>query len=233
MAGPLRILPSQARDLGIVAEISPALLEQVAEELSHLSATVIEASTIRQKIQSILGNAEQATALSGQVLTLANFAQFHGQGPGEVVEGLELGIKALEKWPEDKLAKFAKLKGSLSKLLAADSITVAAKALELSYEHEHLFDNVKIITDVRPVFDNEKTKILGGIVIQTMTIHFSAQDSASNFSSITIGLEAADIRALQQACGDALRKAEAAKELIKQRCGIPVFSSGEQSYGSD
>lgn len=119
----------------------------------------------------------------------------------------------------------------MSKLFQADAVRTVSKATDLAYDHANLFQGVRIVTDIRPVFndlDDDRLAIDGAVVSYTLRLHF---DNREGDHSLSIALDEADILVLQDQCERALRKAKIAYERMSQpqNAGIPTVISGEDT----
>ncbi|RFP11422.1 MULTISPECIES: hypothetical protein [unclassified Duganella] len=104
----------------------------------------------------------------------------------------------------------AKLKNNLIKLLSVKSLAVSCKGTGLSLENVNNFVSAQVITDIRPVFDDEVTEIAATLMVQTLTIEYmSFPHGKTQFS---VALDSVDIRALMHTLQRAEKKAEAIKK---------------------
>jgi hypothetical protein len=102
----------------------------------------------------------------------------------------------------------------------------------LAYEYANLFQGARIVTDVRPVFndgDDDEMQIDGAVVSFTLRLHY---DNREGNHSLSIALDETDVRALHHQCERALQKARMAQIRI-QDAGIPTVISGKSSDEPD
>lgn len=122
------------------------------------------------------------------------------------------------KGKEGVLAAWQKVQGELLKALNAigpdHPLQVARKMQRLFNAHQNVLTEVKLITDLRPVFDKAGTNILHMIVAQTLLIDYY---DGFKPSRIEIGLDATDLADLRRACERAEGKAVALKESMKDK----------------
>lgn len=99
----------------------------------------------------------------------------------------------------------AKLKKNLSILLENfDSIRISTKAQEIILENTHNFSEARIVSDIRPVFDNE----LGenkkyAVVVHSLKLEYTKKDS---LRELFIALDLSDLEALKQVIDRAIEK---------------------------
>ena len=227
MAKPLTVRPRQAADLSVISRIGSEKLESVLNRLDELKAAVIAASELRSLIQDCLGLKEQAVPLARQLLMLATYCRESNNAPKDAIESLMAGIGD-SNLANDERENLNKLAPVLRKLLEQESVNLSAKALHLSFDFANIYRKGNIVTDIRPVFGDSKGRIGGAVVSQTLRIHFS-NDSGPN--ELSIALDNSDILDLRKVCDEALRKAETAKSLMRDKADIKVFVVGEETYG--
>jgi len=99
--------------------------------------------------------------------------------------------------PEDTRPRFVDL---LSRLLQTDSIRLASKAFGLRHDHEREFCEVKVITDMRPVFADVHQKPTRVIVGHTLKLGYHEYGEHKEFYVALSGSDVAEIKkALQRA----------------------------------
>ncbi|MBI1916895.1 MAG: hypothetical protein HYS12_19480 [Planctomycetes bacterium] len=100
-----------------------------------------------------------------------------------------------------------------AKSIGADHpLNVARKAERLFFSHQHLLSEARVITDLRPVFDQAGEKVLRLMVTHTLLIDF--YDGVTG-RRLEIGLDQADLGDLRRACERAEVKAVALKDALK------------------
>lgn len=94
----------------------------------------------------------------------------------------------------------------LLRLIAAPSLSVAAKSQDLSHDFERTFCTAKVLTDLRPVFkENAKDTPVGFMVINTLRLDIHEH---GDHSAIFVGLSEDDLTTLRDAVVRALEKSE-------------------------
>lgn len=112
----------------------------------------------------------------------------------------------LEKDQADALAR------RIEAVLVAPSITLTARAQNLASEHERNLEEVRIITDIRPLFSQESEDELDGALIShSLRIRHSSIDGSS---ALYISLNMSDMASLRSAIDRAVQKAGALQHLL-------------------
>jgi hypothetical protein len=116
--------------------------------------------------------------------------------------------------------KRSKLSAILNDLLDAASLSTAAKAADLITEHEHVYNGIRIITDLRPVFGDDPTARPEGVTLSaTIKIDHYTE---GGIRSLYISADDEDLRSIRNSVDRALRKSETMRELIKAN-NLPLY----------
>jgi len=108
----------------------------------------------------------------------------------------------------------------LIRLLKCRPVRLAATAIELSYDYANLVRNVRILSDIRPLYDEEAEKIEGAVISHTMRLHY---DSADGEHELSLAMDEKDISNLMEQCKRALKKSQTAKASVH----FPSIISGQ------
>lgn len=127
---------------------------------------------------------------------------------------------------EPRLRNWAECRPALERLLTTQSIALAAKALDISYDFERVYITGRLLTSIRPVFDEKRDKILGSTIVQTLRVEYISQ--GGDQTSISIAVDADDIRQLMVECERALNKARVAKNEFESKWGFEAIVPGEE-----
>ncbi len=114
--------------------------------------------------------------------------------------------------------------GRLVLLLGIDSLDATSKALDVLLEHEHTLHDVRIMTDVRPVFgQNADEPPIGTMVVHMLKISY--HDESEEVKEFYVALDAGDTRALSAELERADQKAESLKRMLGPT-GVPYIDAG-------
>lgn len=228
--GFLRIRPPQARALQAIAEKPPEEFAELVNALCDQDSPSIKATDLQELVSRLSGDDEFSFALCNQVISLATFRRVRKMDPEELVDGLFEGMRDAE-FPESAIDWYEKVRADFLRLLNCDSVRLPAKALHLSTDHEKLLESANVVTDVRPVFDGERSSIVGAVVIQTLRAHYFAAPGDRGRQEISLALDSDDIEKLIQELEQARRKAQVAKEALSEKLERGIFVFGEETYG--
>ncbi len=111
----------------------------------------------------------------------------------------------------------------LNDALLAPSITLIARAHNLSTEYERNFEEARIVTDIRPLFHpGTEEELDGAIISHSLRIRHSGVGASQ---ALYISLDIDDLVALRSAVERAVRKANHLEAMLKS-VGIPYIRPG-------
>ncbi len=91
------------------------------------------------------------------------------------------------------------------------SLTITSKALDVLTDAERLFFTAKILTDVRPVFDEDGKNVEGAVIMHNLRIHYGQDNEHRDFF---VALDTSDIKELRSVLDRADKKAESLQALL-------------------
>jgi hypothetical protein len=115
----------------------------------------------------------------------------------------------VERWNAAK----DKLLAVLGTIGADHPIVVARKLERLAYSHQLLFSEARIITELRPVFNDAGTTILQGMIVNTLVIDFY---EGGRTRRLEIGVDSEDLAELRRVAQRAESKSKVLKESLNQ-----------------
>jgi hypothetical protein len=112
--------------------------------------------------------------------------------------------------------------GSLTALLSVKTLSMISKARGIHIDHENIFCSVRVLTDLRPVFDADVKEDPAGFVIAHMLklgYHHSGKHTA-----IYIAMDKMDIEAMIATLQRAKEKANTLAAVIKGKAGFTILA---------
>jgi hypothetical protein len=122
-----------------------------------------------------------------------------------------------------------KFVGRLKRIFGFDSLAVAAKSRDLQTDHDHVYLNGRIVTDIRPVFRNTPDEAPVGVVLFHM-VKLTYMDRGRNGerANFYIALDDADLSSLKNLLERAELKAKTLRARL-QSAGIkPIGDTKSQ-----
>ncbi len=223
---PLQISAQSEQELLTICEQPLESLEEAYSRLRRAEDYIISPKALRSALEHPLVPGV-ALVLAKQLVALQSYVQESGKTPAEIIGSLSLGIER-KTWPEPTKKKWRDIAPLFEKFLAVSHIIVTTKALELSFDFEHLLTSINILTDIRPVYSATRNEIAGGIICNRLRIKFQDQGS---FQSLSLSIDKDEIEKLRVVCGDALKKIELAAEMLNKKAKLQSFVTGEEYDG--
>ena len=224
----LYLSPEQLQALSIIRDLGTEKIQTIVEKLSSITPPLLRPSELRQILGELLpSDPEAIDVLVGQVISLYTLKRGRGLTTEQLLEGLRYGINRSDAgWAPTDISRWEEIEPQFGDLLSIWAVTTIVKAMDLSFDYVNLLQNSKIVTDVRPIFNEEATKIEGAIVSFTLRLYY---DSIAGSQSMSIALDEQDVEKLLQTCQRALTKAETAKAfMLNSGVKKTVISGGEE-----
>ena len=105
---------------------------------------------------------------------------------------------------------------------------MVVKSMELSYDYANLIRDIRIVTDLRPLFDEQGGNVEAGVVSHTLRVNYSSEDGRHELS---LALDLQDIEKLKKQCDRAILKAITVRDAFRSAIEKPCMISGEESGG--
>ncbi len=202
-----------ARELGFLT----SHLEE-AEQIVRESRARPAPSNFKELYQQLpAGLAKNARRI---VRSLLNIHEFTQESRITAQEAFDLVTDALDSLKQEVWGDVARtewtnarsrLTGILSEIDDTHPFSIIQKASDLTYAHEKLLRDARIITDVRPVFRGDSEEITRGVVVHKLQIEYT---SAGARHKVELALDAADVAALRKTCQRAEAKAAAIRKSL-------------------
>ena len=129
--------------------------------------------------------------------------------------------------PEDKRPAYA---ARLETLMRIPVLVIAARASQLLAEHDKVFHDARILTDVRPVFEHDpSTGVKMAAVVATMKLEYHP-GGKSAIESIFVSLDHGDLEHLRQVMDRALTKMDSLSQLMKETA-VPQWTGTYHDHG--
>lgn len=118
------------------------------------------------------------------------------------------------------------LRGRLAAAMSARPIAMLAKAADLTYEHDRVFHTARVLTDIRPLFDDDaKDGMLGALVVHTLRIEYFG--SGGHTETVEVAMSDAQLNRLARAIDRAQAKAETVQGFLA-KAGLESIAPDEE-----
>jgi hypothetical protein len=207
------VIPDEALpDLRRIADVDSKDFDALLHVLGETGPALTRAQ-FENKIagKPLLPNKDDISAILRAAIAFYRLKESHkftAQGAAEAIAKSDLVAKSL---PVDKIEILRK---RLTSLLGFDkSLGVTAKANDVMTEHERVFCSVRILSDIRPVFGEDKEQASGAVVIHNLKIGFHQN---GKHKELYFALDTRDIEMLRTAIERASRKTTALASILRK-----------------
>lgn len=222
----LALRNEQLEDLAVLRDLGSQILASVIDHLQDMPKALLKPAELRKALKDALPAREnEADILYRQLLSLYALQRQRRFSSEQVLAGLRYGIEHAPKelrWTEKQLAAWDKLDPELRQLLSLKNVWLVAKATDLAYEYSNLFEDARVITDIRPLFNQQATALDAAVISFTLRLYF---DSREHHHSLSIAMDEPDIKHLKAECERALAKAQTARKRMVA-ADVPTLISG-------
>lgn len=215
---------SQTDQIAAVCALGPDALARVTMAV-EAEKTTIKRENVESIVSSIAG--EQ----SGKLISRLVFGILAGTGRdlsrlSGILDSITLSIQQRAK-DDDRFLVWPECRGPLEALMRTKSVSFSAKAQDISYDFERVCLDLRILTSIRPVYDEDRTTIQGASVTQTLRLDYLSPSSKED--SLSVALDISDINKLRKLCDEAIKKADEAKRKIISAWGVEAIAPGEET----
>ncbi|MHB1560795.1 MAG: hypothetical protein ACYC61_25350 [Isosphaeraceae bacterium] len=207
MTGQLRLSETQLSDFRSIVGLSKEQLRAILDRLNELSPAPMSQMEVRRVVGEVLREEqEKGEAVTRQALALAGLQYRHSIPHDELVQVLGRSLDG--KLSREEMEAWGFIAPLFQEMLGSRAIRTIVKSLELLYDYANLIQSTNVITDLRPVYDDEAEHAIGAIVSFTLRLSYMNGDTVH---SLSLAMDAEDVNRLQAQCKRALKKAESAQ----------------------
>lgn len=224
---PLRIPPRFRAGLTAVDRLSEADVDAIE---AHLNAGKGKAEVSIDRLAVKLAAEVEADVDLEQLLEAV--ASLTGLLPedGSGAEALALDVSESEglELPVDRQPIYA---ARLLKLMEVPTLAVAARAMDVVTDHDKVFHEARILTDIRPIFERDVTTgVKAAAVSATLKVEYHA-GGRSTIESFFVTLDRGDLDHLRRVVDRAVAKMDGLSDLLKET-NVPQWTSNYHDHGS-
>ncbi len=213
----------QIRDLEVIRDIRPSVIQAVAQSIDEITPLPLDPNQLHSAVSSTIQSESTATSVVSILLSLHGLMRRRSLDAQDVTAGINIALEQQANWSSEDLERWRDLDQKFSSLLALPAISNVAKALELSYEYAHLYQSARILTDIRPLFNDDGSDIAGAVVSHTLRLRY---DGVDGNHGISIAVDEFDICELAHQCERAMAKSQTAKRVMSEKVGVSARITG-------
>lgn len=228
MPGQIRLSKEQLNDLCLIRDVPEAVLSSMIGGLRALGALPVKPVVLhRAMVDSVAGDPTAAEALFRQVISLRGLIRQTNLTSDEVFEALRETLSSgISQWTAEEVERWEQIEPMLLALFELDVVVLTSKALDLSYEYSHLLQRARILTDLRPVFDQDGTALKGAVIAHTLLLRY---DDIEGEHTLSVAVDEQDILSIQRQCERALKKAVTIQAHLEQTSGMKAIVPGSDN----
>jgi hypothetical protein len=123
--------------------------------------------------------------------------------------------------PDEDRGRFGAV---IAQLIAAPVLQTSAKAVSVLNQQERLFDEARIMSDIRPIFGDDPTeRPAGAVVVHTLSIKHQTD---GRLGTINVAMDRNDLVELKSTVDRAIKKADALSGVV-EAAGLSLFELQE------
>jgi len=220
-------LPIPRRYRAGLAAVAALSAEDVALLTEGLDASVLEvsfdalAAPLRERVAVDVDLAQLLEAVSSLNTLLPEDGSGAESVAQDVSESEDLDI------PKERRPTYAT---ALEGLIRNPALVIAAHATEVVTEHEKVFHDARILTDIRPVFERDtSTGVKMAALTATMKLDFHP-GGRSAIESVAVALDRGDLEYLSKVIERGLAKMEKLAEVMREN-ELPRWTPNYHHHG--
>ena len=223
MAFPIVVPPHQRAAIEELTSLSEDAYKAVYERLASAGPLAEPTALIEQTSKALSDYTKFGGQVLGMVIGLRSLVDRSAMAQTNVVDAVATDVVG-KKWiaQESRDCFVARL----SELLGMRAVAISSKAFSLAVADNSPFDDIRIISDVRPIFSEEASQLdfSGALIVHHMVIGVSGQGD-----DLFCTLTTADLLKVKKAVDRALEKDKKLRSVLR---GSPI-SPLEAAQDSD
>jgi len=212
----------QLDDCRIVRGVPSGKIEELIQRLASVPAS-LRLKDLVNAAKSVLMDSTAADAIVRLGVSFNGLSRQLGLPFEETVNAIRDALVRESLWSPQELDQWQRLEPSFLQLVSNRAFRLVSKTIDLAYEYPYLYRRARVLTDVRPIFNEDAKQIEGAIVTFSLRLRY---DGIGGDDGISIAMDEQDLRQLFEQCHRALAKARTLEDFIK-RTGLPTFVAGE------
>jgi hypothetical protein len=225
MTQPLQVPPRFEEPLRALGRLPEDDFAALMDFLNHQDLLLPPQELGNELGERLPNLADYAGGLLSAAVSLITRAQHNPEEAQESAEQVsvstELGIE------EENRAVFVE---RLAAILRCPAVRLAAKALDLLTDYDHVYYGARILTDIRPVFPDGEDELAPVAAVVMANLKIEHYGPAGDLTSFHVALDHGDLLELCEVVKRGLEKTEVAKEFLKEKS--MSYLQDAESHGS-
>ena len=211
------IPPRGYEELAAIANAS-SRLEEVVEALRQLGVET-DRARINEAVAERIGiSPAEASSIVGGLLSLRTLLLATSMEPGELVAAItrSLEVSAPEGWRSKNLDAWRKsipaITDALSGASEDDALSIRSKTQELTFLHQNVLKDCRLLTELRPVYNKAADKIENAVITTTMYLRYRG---GGREREIEFTMDLRDVAELRKQCERVQQKVATTERIFK------------------
>jgi hypothetical protein len=216
------ITKSREKGISSLCTIKIELLAALQRDFLSQRTYALSVEEIAVLLKNHLTRSE-ADAVSSFLLGMRRNADRYKSSGADVIGAVTVGLREAG-WDEAQLQSWQERQTILAEIIDSPYLKIAAKASTLYYLHSKHIHSMRIITELRPIFDDDRATILSYIIKNQLHLVVSDKNEKEDHYEIPIGID--ELQVLQSEIDNAIKKTEGLKnEIEKRQLPLRVYRS--------
>lgn len=225
-ATPVQISRRHSAALIGLCKLGNSFLDGFLAAIRDKAGSFPKPKDIKNILTSVLPKESAVSAVDAirVLVALATIVRKNVVTASEVLNGVSESVVAAS-WTAEERAAFEGAKDRISALIAEYSVVIAAKTIDLTFDHSKFLMNWRIISDIRPVFNLNQSDVIGATICHVLRIEYADGDGGD--SDLSLILDSRDIEQFQNVCKQALEKAAVLQRVLSNGLKVEAIDMEE------
>ena len=223
MAFPVSVPPHQRAAIEELASLTEEAYQAIRDCLIRTGPLAEPAALIEQTSKAVADHTKLGGQVLGMVIGLRSLVDRSAMGVADVAVAVVRDVGG-KKWIPQESTDV--LKNRLSELLDMKVIAISAKAFTLAVADESPFDDVRIVSDVRPIFSGADTQLefAGSLIVHHLVI-----EVGGSADDLYCALTTADLLKLKRTVERAIEKDKRLRSVLRSGPIAPLEAEAPAS----
>ena len=195
---------------GRLKEIQKSLPNEPSDQQPKIDAVAQELGIDPQKLRAALrGLGSLASLVRGSKLSPPDLFE-------RITESIEIG--APTDWKDKNFDSWKSAKDliveAVSRNTSNEYLNAQRKTRELTYLYDNIFKSCRLLTEIRPVFNEPGDKVVNNVLVTSLVVKYAEADKTPK--QVTFALDLEDLIDLRSHCERAIRKIAVVEQMFKE-----------------
>lgn len=227
MARIFRIPKSAYKGFEQLIAIGPERLKQLSDHLGNRELVLDVTKLAKELAAEIEYSSDSIEEIIRSVLIPLNIVRSSQKISAKNLlnQLTEMISQQNEEWYGKHAKKFQNLASVLEPFFLANGFfAMLSKTFQLLINHSIIAQDLKILTELRPVFDDDLSSAKAMVLTNTLVIDYKENDDSKTFH---LAIDRSDLKTLQEQLDRAEKKSELLKDQAEQ-LGLPILIAGAE-----